>query len=194
MTLLISLNDLKDRVDMPWATDEEDVKPLIISCQTANLKPMLCDDLYNELITQQGAGSFSAANALLMPYVVEYLCRQVYRRYVITSSVKATKSGLRQMGDTETQNISEATRSLIAKMAQEDSETAEASLKGYLIGNIDTYPLYRDSVCNKSDRRWGQNGEYSFSSVGYAKRKDKAIQSGRVNHNTDLDHEGDTDY
>lgn len=176
MKVLISLNDIKDRYDIPFTMEEEDVRPHIISVQNTKLKPILCHDLYTEIETQSPE-DYSEVNATLITYIVNYLCSEVYRRVLSFSSSKLTKAGPITFNPENTTQPSDNQIASMLKVIDGDIESYKQELEGYLYKNATSYPLYLDSECYrcKNDTQY-----MGLSSIGNYKKLSKYLDENEM--------------
>jgi hypothetical protein len=146
MALLITYSYLRTETDISQTIDNKDLDNPIKRAQD-QLKFMLGPAFYNELVSENDANSMSANNtALYDPYVKQFLAWQAYQFWIIKSPVYATKIGMRQFRE---DNSDPASDKIIGEMIRDAKETTQ-SYKGALLSFLKAqqtedstkYPLY----------------------------------------------------
>jgi len=146
MALLITYSYLRTETDIDQNINNKDLDNPIKRAED-QLKFMLGTAFYDQLVSQNDAESLSADNqALYDPYVKKYLAWQAYQYWLIKSPVYATKIGMRQFRE---DNSDPASDKIMGEMIR-DAKEATQGYKGALLSFLkaqqteDTskYPLY----------------------------------------------------
>lgn len=129
-----------------------DLRPAMLNAEDLYLRPILCDELIDELKTQRCSNTITPANKILLDKVNRYLAAKTIiisnaqnqtRHTGRGAKVTSIQDPLHPSTDTDYPNLetSYQTNQTIANIA-------ELQLLNFLKANADTYPLWRDSPCN----------------------------------------------
>ena len=160
MTLLITLQDFKNRVKISDKLEDKDINPSIIYAQEMHLEALLCG-LYDTIISQKVNCSVeSRITYLLDKYITPYLVYVAYSDYLTAHNIQGTRQGLVEInGDNATgadiKRIGDISRATDSK-----AQAYEEKIRSFLKDN-NTYPEY-DCKCNEYDALYG----FSFSYIG----------------------------
>lgn len=172
-TLFISQQDFKDKVNLSDNVLSKYIIPSIALVQDRYIRKILCDDFYDELITQVDAGTLTSANETLIDdYIKPAMVYRAYARYVSTANVYSTASGLRKFVEQDSEAATASDLASIIKQAESDAVFYERELYEYLEDNEDNYPTYRDN-CKCSKVKSITN--FKISKIGKGFRKDMNI-------------------
>jgi hypothetical protein len=155
----------------------EDVYPHINSIQNTKVKAILCNDLFTQILNETEAETYTASSALLLPYLVNYVCAEVYNRILLFSQTKMTKAGPKTFVTPETESPSATQIALMMKIVQADINTYLAELEGYIYSNASSYPTYQSSDCFKC---LSNKSTFELTSVGFSKRVSKYINENEI--------------
>lgn len=148
MGLLISKSDFDDYVDLSTNLADRYINPHIRSAQREVIKPILCEDMYDELVSQNDADALTYENADLYDYVKECLIFYAYKEYLVFSQKRTTPHGVvKKRSDQSDQVTGEELGDLI-NYIDSKCKFYEGELRKFLKDNEDDYPLWRDSDCN----------------------------------------------
>lgn len=156
-TLLLSADNFKQLTVVSKNIDEQQqVGPIIFDAQKRYLQPILCDDFYDELITQIENNTVTDTNlTLLNKFVRPTLAKYALYLYILHGWVKIRQAGaVNETGD----NYQVVTRDDIKYLRRETLETAQTyalQLQQELDKYRSTkYETYNDCDC---DERGGIN-------------------------------------
>lgn len=140
---LIALEDFIGPTPMPENIDSKRVLPSVLDVQETYIRPLLCDDLYDEICEQKSAGTLTALNqTLLDDYIKPVLIRYAFGDFLKRQSITVTKeSVVRKMSD-ESEFPDFAAVKELAKTYFDYGQTYAAKLTEYLDDNSDDYPLW----------------------------------------------------
>ncbi len=131
--------------------------PIMRESSAEKILPILCKDLYEQLKTQLRANTLSNENKDLLVLVQKAVAKWTVCYSADALAVLPEQDGFRVI--TSYDGIDSRTFSTdtikgaimgIKEQAENSARTATADLIGFLYSNKDTYPLWRDSVCNKA--------------------------------------------
>ena len=169
---LIDIADFKRKTLLSQNLNTDRLKAEIALTQEQFLVKELCQDLYDQIISQY-PDSLSVANTALLPYIQDYLVFKSWSRYLVSANLVSGPQGLRVMRDSTADKPESQEMLAVQRQAQSDANFYQDKLINFLIKNEDTYTLWRDSICNCSPNRRPVNGN-RFSKVG-SQRSEKPI-------------------
>lgn len=161
--IFITSDDYKNRVDISENVSARYVIPYAALAQDANLKPILCKDLYDELETQSIADTLTDDNATLInDYIKPFLVFKTYETYLAYANYKSTPAGIISTKGEDYEKASDAAISFMVNMARQNAKIYENELRSYLKNNTDKYPAWADQCnCQKE-----ADGTFNITSVG----------------------------
>ena len=143
----------------------------INNAQTAYLKPLIGQDLYNE--TQ--ILPYSVRITDLVNTSKDWLVHLSYVNYIAVTGVNDTQSGLRVNIDDNSEQISSLQMAAILKQHRSFADAAKADLIAFLNANKTIFPEWETS-CGESRNtktfRFGKVGQ-SVQSKNYFQQKDR---------------------
>lgn len=163
-TYLIDISDFKRRADISQTINTDKLKAQIGITQEKYAVKILCQNLYNEIIGEY-PDSLSPANTALLPFIQDFLIYKTYDRYLVSSNILPTPSGMRVQTDTTSDAASEDQMKSLRGQANSDANFYQDKLVNFLIKNVDDYPLWKNSNCNCNPTNRPINGN-KISRVG----------------------------
>ena len=160
-TLLIKVQQIKDRTQLHSNVDEKLVKPDIKFAQDAYILPILGTALMNKLQTDINNGGPSGNYATLVNnYIVDALVYHTLAESPMTISYQVYNKGVvRKTGqDTETPGVNEVIQ--LADKYRKRAEYYTQKLADYLIENHTLFPEY-DSPGNGFDTVIPEKAQYN---------------------------------
>lgn len=124
-------------------------------------RKILCQEQYDVILTEI-AGTLSAANALLVPFLKDYLVYKIYADYLVDGNLIFTASGARTQADTTSDVPSDKAMAMAINKAEGRANYYQDQLVNFLTCNKDDYPLWRDSVCGCGKTRTEKNNQFSM--------------------------------
>lgn len=143
ITLLISEQTVKDLLPI-----SENIKintalrQKIWDAQVQYIKPLICKDLYDELITQKQTNTLTPNNLLLLDQIQPALAYYSLFLFLPQSWARVREQGVvNQNGDTA-QTISLSDLNFLRNDAKASADNFALILENYLYENKNIYPLY----------------------------------------------------
>jgi len=165
---LITYTDVTDKT--PLQGDGADkVKKLNASIEFAHrkLKAILCDELYDDMITAYNGGTPTADETALYPYCVDYLVWESYKAYLGFAQYTDTDAGVRVF----TENTSIEAKPYNIQQLEGNAEqfvmVYKTELETFLLLNNTDYPTWNESSCNCHKKR---RTTFGISGAGSAKK------------------------
>lgn len=162
-TILITRNDLKPFRKISLNTSWDKLGPYILEAQELDLKPILGQELYYDLIED-----FNASPSLSKYYYLyhgsTYTCGDTkvthnglipvlayfaYSRYVEDAGITDTPSGLKQKNNDYSENISEKTVGRVSDQARSSGAAYMNEVIAFLNNKRADYPFWKCSSGNK---------------------------------------------
>jgi hypothetical protein len=144
---LIIKSDFEGYVDLSTNIDDRYINPHIRSAQREILKPILCEDLYDVLVSQNDADSLTYENAELYEYVKECLIFYAYKEYLFWSQKRSTPQGVVKKRSDQSDQLPDTELADMINNVDIKAKFYEGELRKFLKDNEDDYPLWRDSEC-----------------------------------------------
>lgn len=178
---IITPEQLIEWVDIALIIDPDKITRNIRVAQDRFVKPILCTDLYEELLTQIESGDVTTDFQNLIDAISPYLAFRAYSRYLNSANIDSTEKGLRSWKEDNSDVITDRRLGELISQADQDAITYEQDLKIFLNKNKTCFsPFYDNCGCGSS------SGSFKITSIGKAARKPK-IQE--VVNNDLLDHQ-----
>jgi hypothetical protein len=179
---IITPEQLYEWVDLALNVDADKITRCIIIAQDRYVKPILCVDLFNELLTQIESGTVTPDFQDLIDSIIPYLSFRAYSRYLNGANIDSTEKGLRTWNEDNSTVITDRRLGELMPQADQDALTYENDLKIFLTKNKECFsPFYDNCGCDSSS-----SGGFKITSIGRDARK-PSIQE-IVNNNL-LDHQ-----
>lgn len=134
---------------------------------------ILCNELYNEVLTEIENDTYTPEIEALLPYLRDYLVFKIYASYLVDGNYISTPAGMRtQVDDTSTAVSREGMAQVIQK-AESRANFYQDKLVNFLKCNEDDYPSWKDSNCGCKHLRVNKSNSFTKigSSKGYTKIK-----------------------
>lgn len=156
-TNLISVQDFGNYVTVSkFVTERDYFLQLIQENQIIHIPPIVCDDLYGELILQKKTSSLTSLNSKLIfgdggtfRGIAAYLIYLTFSDYILLSGIESTRSGLKRLADERSEDITEKERAELIREYRGRAEISRLSLIDYLEKNKNLYPLYNCKNCDQ---------------------------------------------
>lgn len=101
MTTLLSINDFQDYLKISNVVQIEELNPFVIQAQTRFLKPILCNEQYNDIIEAYDIDTYTTLQAALLVEIKPALVFRAYSLFVTQNNLVASKYGFREYEDPE---------------------------------------------------------------------------------------------
>lgn len=148
----ISVSDFAPDVPMPSDVDTDKLAGPIIDTQETFIRPLLCDDLYDELCTQVAAGTLTAANqTLLDDYIKPVHIRYAFADFLFRHPMTVTKESIVRKISTESELVDMEYINKVIEKYNSYGQTFASKLINFLKDNEDTYPLWDNCRCSEDD-------------------------------------------
>ena len=144
----ISLSDFVNRVPIGESIANSAMAPSIELSQIKYIKPLLCDDLYNELCEQINSDTLTDANYDLLCYVKDVHVRYAFADFIFRHPMKVTKESVVYKVSDESQFVDYTVIEKQSNQYRVDAQTYANLLIEFLKDNLATYPLWESSNCN----------------------------------------------
>lgn len=130
---------------------DADVKPIILEAQFHDLRPLLTQDFYDEVIavaeTSADSGNLSLVNYnLLLPYLKPALVYFAYARYIQAAQLHDSRYGQVMKKNPYSENVSPAAIDRQARNNRSMAVDHFSIAKDFLEENLSNYTTYRDAV------------------------------------------------
>lgn len=156
----ISASDFPGRVITSENVPDSYLTPSIELAQIVFIKPLLCDDLYNEICEEVELGYISAANEALLCYIRDVQVRYAFADFLMKHTTKVTKeSVVRKVAD-ESEFVPYDQIEKVAKQYRLDADNYSDIMIQFLKDNSDTYPLWSNSRCGGCNIDENQNSGF----------------------------------
>ena len=151
MTYLIDKDDFSGRVDISVNRLDAKINSQIGIIQKKYLKNLLCNELYEDLVTQfeQGGEAYLDDRlADLYPFVQDFMVYKTYERYLVGANVIDTPSGSRIKADSAVDRAATPDeRREIRQQAVQDANFYQDEMIAFLKRNKNDYDDWRQSHC-----------------------------------------------
>lgn len=162
-TVLLTRNDFKAIRKISQNTSWEKLSPYILEAQELDLKPILGQELYYDLIEDFNASpslekyydlyhgtTYTCGNSKITHNgLIPVLCYFAYSRYVLDAGITDTASGLKQKNNEYSENISEKTVGRVSDQARSAGSAYMSEVITFLNNNKADYSLWKCSTGNK---------------------------------------------
>jgi len=194
-TLLISIDTIYEWVDIALDIDAEKLTRAIMVAQDRFIKPLLCQDLFEELVAQIDSESIQTDYQNLLDAIAPTLAFRAYSRFLNSANIDSTEKGLRTYKEDNSDVISDKRLGELIKQAEQDALSYEQDLKIFLSKNKECFsPYYDNCGCDLRTDGYG----FKITSVGYKAKKPKKqlydlLDSEYVQRRSKQHSEGQTD-
>jgi hypothetical protein len=149
---LIDYAMMREIVDLPQNIEDAKLEHPIIRAQEM-ARMHMCDEFYQDYLSNFNANTLSAAYSALLPYLEKFIAWQAYAFYTLKANFAPTRSGFRVHSEANSVAASDIQMGMIIKDAKLQAEYYKTLMVDYIKGHIDSYPLY----CNNCDSKIGGN-------------------------------------
>ena len=162
MALLINAADIRAVRDLSLQIKDQKINPIISDAQISDLRPLLGDALYYDVLKKFDAGGTHIYNDLIdgAEYVVNdityvqyglkrLVCELAYVRYMFDSSDISTPFGVMEKNFTDGQKTSRDRAKELSNMRKQTTNDYWLGIEHYLRNNTDTFTLFK---CNNENR------------------------------------------
>jgi len=163
-TYILSIEDFTNRADITVNIKTDKLKGYIGVVQEKFAVKILCQALYDQLLTEIAAGTLTTANTALLPFLKDYLIYKTYSRYLLNAPILSTPGGLRVQVDATSEPASDKLIAEIMRQSDGDANFYQDLLVNFLDCNVDDYPLWEGTVCDCNKNRTVKGN--SFSKIG----------------------------
>lgn len=130
------------------------LRPYIAKSERLYLRPLLGTDFYTELKSQHTAGTLTAENTAILPYVRAFLAECATIESVPEVNLYNAGDGWRILetmdGITASKAVQDRSLQHLITKAEENRDYHRAELEGFLYTNLDDYATFKaDEVANK---------------------------------------------
>lgn len=123
--------------------------------------PTICQELYDELKTQIAADTLTADNKILLGYIKKVVAPFALKQSIPYININVEVGGLKfykeDTGIKKSEQASDEAIDFFVKSLDTKGQDYVRQLKKFLLKNLDTYPLFRDSTCNKQKNECQKN-------------------------------------
>jgi hypothetical protein len=154
-TLLISETDLQDFASYSQYIEQKFTRPLIYDIQFREVAPVLCKELYSELIDAIASSTpLTPAQEILLygdevtfEGVRAWLAWAVYATWLREGQSKSTQSGLQRLASQLSEPPSDSEKNDVRQMAESRALFYKQSVIAFLNENKADYPNWCDTTC-----------------------------------------------
>lgn len=140
---LITENELKSLTSISTNnTITSPLRQIMYQCQLQYVKTLICEDLYNELVTQIGTNTLTPANVLLREAYLPMLSWYIYYEWLPFDYAKAREQSLVNQESPYGSPVSDTTLTYMRGQGKSFAERSEIEFKKWLLVNQDNYPLW----------------------------------------------------
>jgi hypothetical protein len=140
--------------------DEILINQSISDAEILDLKPLLGESLYNDLVTNVNSQKYidlmrgKSYNYNSQTYISNslesVLANFAYARYILFSSYVDTPFGLVTKNSQDSQGVSSQSKNMMSKSAEQTAYAYFASIKDYLNRNTEMYPLWQSCTTQRA--------------------------------------------
>lgn len=120
----------------------------ILDAQEFYIKPVLCENLYNEISDQIINSTLSPDNTILLNILAPCLAYYSLSRFIPWNWAKVREMGIINQTGTTGSNISLSDMTYMKEDAEASAKMYEIRLIKFLNDNASTYPLYTNCSCS----------------------------------------------
>lgn len=158
--LFITEAEIKSNTAIQNNVDVSLITPYIETAQLLHIQPILCEDLYNDLVTNISAGTISSDyQTLLDEYIQPALSNWVFYEALPFLYVRITNKGLLLKSSDNSESVDVQTYNMLRENVKDIAQYQTKRLQKFLIDNRSLYPLY---ICDDCD---GPNDPYNFNQI-----------------------------
>lgn len=132
---------LKEECDLPKHLPDDELESKIYRSQET-LRMLLCEDFYNDYVTNYKNNTLSDNYLLLQPYIDQYIAWQAHEYWTIKTNFKYTRGGIRVHTEENSTPATDAQLGILIKDAKYQAEYYKRLLVSFIETNSANYPLY----------------------------------------------------
>lgn len=157
MANLITAQQVIDQSFTNRNTDLDLIKDEFIEiAQEEYVRPLLGNELYDEIIAEKAGSGLSALNTTLVNnYVIPMLAFYIKFEVIPDISINSTSKGLRVLVDSTSEPATDKQRADIQQKALNHAKTLRDKLIRYIEDNSTNYPLYKKSNITSKVSKYG---------------------------------------
>ena len=163
--LLIELEQIRRWVNINVSSNVALLNQVTEWVQETSFRPLLCDELFCELLTQKEAGTLTPENEALIKKAEPYLSQLIYAEWASESRYVSSNTGLRTLSEENFNNSPGVDTSGIIMNARNKAAYYRSKILIYLNENKDDYPLW----CSKNCKKQSEKG-FTFAAFGGRKK------------------------
>lgn len=141
---LITYAYLKDEVDIPQNIPDEELEHPVYRAQEM-LRMLMCDEFYQDFLTNYKATTLSAVYNSLFPYIKQFVAWQAYAFWTVKANFKPTRAGFRVPTEANSVVATDTQMAMIIKDAKYQAEYYKKLMTDFINGHVSDYPLFCDS-------------------------------------------------
>jgi len=143
----LTRQDFAPEISMPENIDDARIVPSILDTQETFIRPLLCEDLYDELCEQISTDTLTELNEALMCYVRATHKRYAFADFLQRQQIVVTKEGVvRKIAD-ESEIVDPDSISQNVRLYTNYALTYAGRLTKFLRDNSEDYPLWANCRC-----------------------------------------------
>jgi hypothetical protein len=168
MIQLISRESLNEITQFSQYVEDDYVEQLVTDCQIAYVKPLLCNDLFAELLTQKEGTTLTPENELLLYGndstffgVTRYLAWLCFAQWLRMGNSKPTQTGLQKLTSQYSEQAPDTEKQDKINFAESRADFFRKEVIQFLNDNKADYPTW----CAESDCNDNTQATFNISSV-----------------------------
>lgn len=178
--LLINQQDFLEYADLSPNENSKYIIPYIGLMQEKYIRKILCNNLYNDLLSQVEIDAISAEYQALIDTIKPALIYRSYSRYLLHANQKSTASGFRVHKEDNSDPITDIRLGELIAAANSDAVYYENQLIYFLeVSNKDNYPLRDDCGCSSM-----KDSTTSFKISGIGKQGNRKENIIRIDYDS----------
>jgi hypothetical protein len=163
MELLINKNTVEQYLQVAIGVTEDQFNIYILEAQDFNLKTLLCEEFFYDLITKKeeevwkklidgGSYVYNGRN-YMFPGIAKVLSYFTYARFILKSNVVSTSHGFVTKKSTHSEPLSIEERRNFYHSYRKDANTVFEDVKKFIERNVNDYPSWNcNSDCSKTEK------------------------------------------
>lgn len=168
MTQLISRETLTEITQFSQYVEDTYIEQLVTDCQIMYIKPILCNELFAELLTEVQSTTLTPENELLLYGndstffgITRYLAWVCFAQWLRMGNSKPTQTGLQVLASQFSEQAPDTEKQDKINFAQTRADFFETELRAFLYENRLDYPLW----CVPNDCSQSEKTAFNISSV-----------------------------
>jgi len=138
-TILLTVQKARELYDFDYNINESQFNQFVLRVQRNSLKPLLGDDLYNDLTADTPTIDYSA---LLDPYIYNFLSASLAAKYIVEGNLFHTNRGNYQFDNNTTEKAEKWQLEQISRNYQKEQADYRNDIINFLDENSSTYTLW----------------------------------------------------